>query len=39
MQELWDIPFVLVTHDPDEAKALGDKILFLDRGRQAPPRW
>ncbi len=39
MQELWDIPFVLVTHDPDEAKALGHKILFLDRGRQAAPRW
>ncbi len=39
MQELWDIPFILVTHDPDEAKALGHQILFLDRGRQAAPQW
>jgi molybdate transport system ATP-binding protein len=37
MQELWDIPFVLVTHDPDEAKDLGHNIVFLDKGRQAPP--
>lgn len=39
MQEIWDIPFILVTHDPDEAKALGHQILYLDKGRQAgPPR-
>ncbi len=37
MQQLWDIPFVLVTHDPDEAKALGHNIVFLDKGRQVPP--
>lgn len=41
MQELWNIPFILVTHDPDEAKALGDQIMFLDRGRQVdrPSSW
>lgn len=39
MQEIWNIPFILVTHDPDEAKALGHQILYLDKGRQAaPPR-
>ncbi len=36
MQALWNIPFVLVTHDPDEAKEMGDSILFLARGRQVP---
>lgn len=41
MQEIWTIPFILVTHDPDEAKALGHQIIFLDKGRQvvAPPAW
>lgn len=31
MQKLWNIPFVLVTHDSSEAKALGDKVVFMDR--------
>lgn len=31
MQKLWNIPFVLVTHDSNEAQALGDKVVFLDR--------
>ncbi len=39
LQELWDIPFVLVTHDPDEAKILGHNIVFLDKGRQVAPQW
>lgn len=41
MQQLWNIPFVLVTHDPQEAKALGHEVLFLERGRQvtAPDNW
>ena len=34
MQALWKIPFILVTHDAEEAKSLGDQILFLERGRQ-----
>ncbi|BBB89783.1 MAG TPA: ATP-binding cassette domain-containing protein [Methylomusa anaerophila] len=37
MQQIWDIPFILVTHDANEAKALGDQLLFLERGRQIPP--
>lgn len=36
MQAVWNIPFILVTHDPEEAKSLGDQILFLDRGKQVP---
>lgn len=41
MQKLWEIPFVLVTHDKDEAKNLGHKILFLNKGRQVdqPACW
>jgi molybdate transport system ATP-binding protein len=27
------IPFVLVTHDPREALRLGDRLVYLDRGR------
>jgi molybdate transport system ATP-binding protein len=34
MQELWNIPFILVTHDPEEARALGDQIFFLEKGHQ-----
>ena len=34
MQKLWEIPFILVTHDPEEAKTMGTQILFLERGRQ-----
>ena len=29
MQKLWNIPFILVTHDRNEAKALGDKVIYL----------
>lgn len=37
IQRLWKIPFVLVTHDQDEAKFLGDEIVFLDHGKQISP--
>lgn len=37
LQELWGIPFILVTHDQDEAKALGDQFLFIDKGRRVSP--
>jgi molybdate transport system ATP-binding protein len=33
LQNKWQIPFVLVTHDPEEARKLGDRILYLERGR------
>lgn len=41
IREMWRIPFVLVTHDAAEAKALGDSILFIEKGREAapPPGW
>lgn len=31
LQRLWNIPFVLVTHDRSEANAMGDKVIFLSR--------
>ncbi|HMM22733.1 MAG TPA: ATP-binding cassette domain-containing protein [Selenomonadales bacterium] len=34
MQRLWKIPFVLVTHDREEAEALGDRIVFMEKGRE-----
>lgn len=41
MQDIWKIPFILVTHDPEEAKSLGDEFLFIEKGRQVsqPARW
>ncbi|MDU4960570.1 MAG: ATP-binding cassette domain-containing protein [Sporomusaceae bacterium] len=35
IQALWKIPFILVTHDPVEAKRLGDKFLVIEKGREA----
>ncbi len=37
MQKLWGIPFILVTHDPKEAKSMGNQFLFIEQGRQADP--
>lgn len=34
IQGIWNIPFILVTHDLAEAKALGNQFLFLEKGRQ-----
>jgi molybdate transport system ATP-binding protein len=34
LQELWGIPFIVVTHDPEEARNLGDCFLFLEKGHQ-----
>jgi molybdate transport system ATP-binding protein len=34
MQKLWGIPFILVTHDPEEAAAMGTRVLFIEKGRQ-----
>lgn len=33
MQKLWKIPFVLVTHDPEEARTMGGQILFIEQGQ------
>ena len=34
LQALWNIPFILVTHDVQEAEILGDQIIKLDQGKQ-----
>lgn len=33
IQRQWDIPFVMVTHDPAEAEILGDQIIRIDSGK------
>lgn len=33
LHQLWDIPFIIVTHDRDEAEKLGEKIIFIDKGK------
>ncbi|WP_318616115.1 ABC transporter ATP-binding protein [Sporosarcina sp. YIM B06819] len=32
LHEMWKIPFIIVTHDMEEAEKLGDTIFFLERG-------
>ncbi|TCS83150.1 ATP-binding cassette domain-containing protein [Tepidibacillus fermentans] len=33
LHQLWQIPFILVTHDREEARILGDIILYLYQGQ------
>lgn len=33
LHEMWKIPFIIVTHDMEEAEKLGHRILFLDHGK------
>ena len=35
LQTEWKIPFILVTHDMQEAELLGDQIYRIDKGRQS----
>ncbi len=32
LHNIWRIPFIIVTHDSQEAEKLGDTILFLEKG-------
>ncbi|MDR3586324.1 MAG: ATP-binding cassette domain-containing protein [Desulfosporosinus sp.] len=34
LQTQWQIPFIMVTHDVQEAERLGDQIIKLDHGKQ-----
>lgn len=33
LHRMWNIPFLLVTHDREEAEKLADVILFIENGR------
>ncbi|MGI8313977.1 ATP-binding cassette domain-containing protein [Halobacillus mangrovi] len=33
LHEMWKIPIVMVTHDEHEAKNLGDRIIYMHKGR------
>lgn len=35
LQRRWGIPFILVTHDLEEAAFLGDRVVRLEKGRVA----
>ncbi|MBP2644617.1 MAG: potA 1 [Firmicutes bacterium] len=37
IQAVSSIPFVLVTHDIQEARAMADKVLFLNQGQEVAP--
>lgn len=32
LHEIWKIPFIIVTHDMEEAEKLGDTLVFLEKG-------
>ena len=34
LREQWQIPFILVTHDREEAQKLGDEIIYMNQGRK-----
>lgn len=33
LHQLWQIPFIVVTHDREEAERIGDEIMFMDKGK------
>lgn len=37
LQASWQIPFILVTHDWEEAQTMGNRFFFIERGRQTAP--
>ncbi|ARF12871.1 ABC transporter ATP-binding protein [Sporosarcina ureae] len=39
LHAMWKIPFIIVTHDLDEAERLGDRIIYLDQGQITDEKW
>ncbi|GKV65810.1 MULTISPECIES: ATP-binding cassette domain-containing protein [unclassified Sporosarcina] len=39
LHDMWKIPFMIVTHDLDEAERLGDRIIYLEQGKIADETW
>ncbi|PIC82724.1 ATP-binding cassette domain-containing protein [Sporosarcina sp. P1] len=39
LHDMWKIPFIIVTHDLDEAEHLGDRIMYLERGQIMDEKW
>ena len=39
LHDMWKIPFIIVTHDLDEAERLGDRIIYLHEGQIADEKW
>jgi len=39
LHDRWKIPFIVVTHDLDEAERLGDRIIYLNEGQIEDEKW
>lgn len=39
LHDMWKIPFIIVTHNLDEAERLGNRIIFLDQGQITNEKW
>ena len=39
LHDIWKIPFIIVTHDLDEAERLGDRIIYLHEGQVVDEKW
>lgn len=39
LHDIWKIPFIIVTHDLDEAERLGDRIIYLHEGQITDEKW
>ncbi|PIC77497.1 ABC transporter [Sporosarcina sp. P19] len=39
LHAMWKIPFIIVTHDLEEAERLGDRIIYLDQGQITDEKW
>ena len=39
LHDIWNIPFIIVTHDIDEAERLGDRIVYLQEGQVVDEKW
>ncbi|WP_313235733.1 ATP-binding cassette domain-containing protein [Sporosarcina ureae] len=39
LHAMWKIPFIIVTHDLDEAERLGDRIIYLEQGHITDEKW
>ncbi|ARF15998.1 ABC transporter ATP-binding protein [Sporosarcina ureae] len=39
LHAMWNIPFIVVTHDLEEAERLGDRIIYLHQGQITDEKW
>ncbi|GAB6178733.1 ATP-binding cassette domain-containing protein [Desulfotomaculum defluvii] len=39
LHQSWQIPFILVTHDEEEAEYLGDQLIVIEKGKALPQKY